>query len=1102
MSPPMSDPISNHPLVILSDLHAHTWSAFASGDGENNSRLIRSLQVLNASLERADTLGCPWIFAGDIVHTAGYALNPVMHGIIKVLSKFPNIQKVAVWGNHDVSGKGGRILLPQTVFGYLLHAVEKLIILDPESGWETFDLDGITIGGAGYQPRADLLNVGPGGDIGLFHQTVLGTVAPSGHEFTEGIPGFLLTDNYDISIVGHVHHPQHGDHKGRIMIPGSPEHHNFGDKGDHGWWVLDAKTHELHFESGGSPEFLTVESAEEIKDDGNFYRVKILESKKDLPDNATFIAPEPTTIEKRDLLNGISQPEEILQVWMKENPPKGSGKKLRLSELGPYMEMGMLLLSEQDPVRLRPYKACSLFLHNFCSYEDTEFHIPSGTWLIIGEGRDFPSNGAGKTTIAGEALYWLIFGKNTKGLAADEVIRWGQKKCSVMATLMEHEGLGSSLVVTRSRSSDGSSSLTVNQDGEAWEAASVSEMTQKLTRHLGLTPEIYQNLGYFSQEKVLLFASATDGERKGILSDLIGLSGYQEASSSAASRLSGSEEQKQILQAKLDAHEEHRASLDDDVENIISLGSEWEQEQAEKITAAREAHGEANKDPKPLGYPDRLKTIQTRIKELIEGKEASLWGYRETMEEHLYDEMSEKVEASLTLAEEHRAKYAKAIDDRGLERAKLEDDVKLLLVVEKGITTLNEQKAHSEQALQEASSAMVRGGMLLEGIQKDLESPDLLPLSAKGKCPTCGKPLGKEDSKRIGAERESFRSRLLERQEAAQTEFDHRIELKTKAQKEDSAIAQKITKFTQRKEDLELLAMGLGALAQVESEIQGHQETQQSLRDAASKQAEAEIQRDIQSFRVRLDRREETARSWVEHALSLHSQELARLLMNLSQMEKEENPHESALTTARERLESLQTEMGGIANDLDILDLDMEIYEYWKKGFSKQGIQSLLMEEISTLFNRNRGAIFPLLTQGVFDVQFSTLSRTRAGELREKTEFLVTKRGLPIPYGSLSGGERRRVDIGIMITLSMAVSEWMKIPGILGMLVLDEVFGFLDSSGAEGLLEALEQVQEQIPSLFVITHDSHLQSLFPKTILIKQDEDGISHLSPMEGAWT
>jgi len=639
-------------------------------------------------------------------------------------------------------------------------------------------------------------------------------------------------------------------------------------------------------------------------------------------------------------------------------------------------------------------------------------------------------------------------------------------------------------------------------------------MTQKLSRHLGLTPEIYQNLGYFSQEKVLLFASATDGERKGILSDLIGLSGYQEASTSAASHLFASEEKKQILHAKLDAHEEHRASLDDDVENICSLGNEWEQEQAGKITAAREAHGEANKDPKPLAYPDRLRSIQTRIEELKEAKEASLWSHQEIMEEHLYDAMSKKVEEALALSEEHREKYAQILLGRGGDRPKaseenleflraaLQKEVDLLPALSDGIKGLHEKKAHSEQMLEDAHKRMSRAGLLLEMVQKDLESKDLIPLPAGSKCPTCGKPLGAKDLKLLGANKEQLKEALMEKQTERQTEFDHRIELKTKAQKEDAEIAKKITQFTARKGDLEMLEMELDTLSQVEKEIIGHQETQKSLRDAAAKQAEHEIVNDLLQFSLRLDRREQAASSWVDHALSIHSQELARLLMILSQIEKESNPHESALTTARDRLAALQKEMGGIANDLDILSLDMEIYEYWKKGFSKQGIQSLLMEEISTLFNRNRGAIFPLLTQGIFDVQFSTLSKTRAGELREKTEFLVTKRGVPVPYGSLSGGERRRVDIGIMITLSMAVSEWMKIPGILGMLVLDEVFGFLDSSGAEGLLEALEQVQEQIPSLFVITHDSHLQSLFPKTILIKQDEDGISHLSPMEGAWT
>src|SRR5689334_19905587 len=81
-----------------------------------------------------------------------------------------------------------------------------------------------------------------------------------------------------------------------------------------------------------------------------------------------------------------------------------------------------------------------------------------------------------------------------------------------------------------------------------------------------------------------------------------------------------------------------------------------------------------------------------------------------------------------------------------------------------------------------------------------------------------------------------------------------------------------------------------------------------------------------------------------------------------------------------------------------------------------------------------------------------------------------------------------------MLTLVMAVSEWMQVPGALGLLVLDEVFGFLDAAGAEGLMEALRAVEERIPAIFVVAHDPQLQSLFGKTLHVEQDDQGISHL--------
>jgi DNA repair exonuclease SbcCD ATPase subunit len=87
-----------------------------------------------------------------------------------------------------------------------------------------------------------------------------------------------------------------------------------------------------------------------------------------------------------------------------------------------------------------------------------------------------------------------------------------------------------------------------------------------------------------------------------------------------------------------------------------------------------------------------------------------------------------------------------------------------------------------------------------------------------------------------------------------------------------------------------------------------------------------------------------------------------------------------------------------------------------------------------------------------------------------------------------------------MLTLVKAVSRWMRVPGVCGLLVLDEVFGFLDASGAEGLVEALREVQEVIPAIFVVTHDAQLQALFSQVLVVEQDAQGVSRLQSGPGS--
>lgn len=361
--------------VLLSDLHAHAWAAFAKGDGGNNSRLQHSLRILRASLERAREKDIPWVFAGDIVHTAGFTLNVVLAELTNVLLDFPDVVKLAVWGNHDARGVGGRILFQQTVLATLSRVVPQFIVLDPSMEGVVRPVPtrgGLTFSGAGYQPRGELLQYAMPSDVGIYHQTIGGTKGPNGFVLEEGVPAEELLKRHRVVVVGHVHHWQyHPAGKGAqmLLIPGSPEHQNFGDEGVHGWWEITIpKGHgapEATMIPGGSPEFRTVESPREVKNDGHFYRVRSAKAGEALPAGAVAIAPSPTSIENRNLLQG-ARGDQVLSVWLKEQPPESD------IPLERYMDVGRSILGAAEVQNLRPLRLTALSLYNFCSYEEQE----------------------------------------------------------------------------------------------------------------------------------------------------------------------------------------------------------------------------------------------------------------------------------------------------------------------------------------------------------------------------------------------------------------------------------------------------------------------------------------------------------------------------------------------------------------------------------------------------------------------------------------------------------------------------------------------------------------------------------------------------------
>ena len=122
------------------------------------------------------------------------------------------------------------------------------------------------------------------------------------------------------------------------------------------------------------------------------------------------------------------------------------------------------------------------------------------------------------------------------------------------------------------------------------------------------------------------------------------------------------------------------------------------------------------------------------------------------------------------------------------------------------------------------------------------------------------------------------------------------------------------------------------------------------------------------------------------------------------------------------------------------------------------------------------------LSKGKFFIEFDE-------ELREK----VVHNGQEISYISLSGGEKRKVGIAVMLGLQQLLT--ISHNDNSNLMFFDEVAENLDQDGLDGLYILLSELKKE-KSLFVITHNNYLKSLMDttKTLTIIKNK-GISRVT-------
>jgi len=161
--------------------------------------------------------------------------------------------------------------------------------------------------------------------------------------------------------------------------------------------------------------------------------------------------------------------------------------------------------------------------------------------------------------------------------------------------------------------------------------------------------------------------------------------------------------------------------------------------------------------------------------------------------------------------------------------------------------------------------------------------------------------------------------------------------------------------------------------------------------------------------------------------------------------------------------------------------------------FGNTGLKTVLLDKFCNSFNNIINNYLAIISNGSMTMLVSPKKQLKSGENRNRISFIIKKDGKTRDYKSLSGGEKRRIDISLCLALNKYITQKYNLTvSPLGFIILDELFSFIDKSGEETIANILVE-ESKNKTIFCISHTTELES-YSDSIWTVKKEDGISKL--------
>lgn len=466
-------------ILITADVHIHNYSSYNLFD--NPSFRLEQFEKLANRLSSA-----AWaskvndiVICGDLIHVS--SPRPVVvnqtFNFLEILATYANVHIIC--GNHDMDSRS--YAGEQHTLLSICNRIPKVFYRDDE----IVDINGTLCYFLGYRDNwIDYVkdNLTENVDIVFGHVMPYGVKIGQGDQFLyggedlSGIPTKL-------AFVGDIHRHQ-ALYDGKVVVPGSPIQHGFGDHPNTGFVLLDEKR-------------LTWKHHSTIIKGWDFLR--LLKTDEEIDDPYVITRPTMNT-EITHFQTKVESGIDTLSV-IKETIEDNDLQDLHSELIG----------SVPKDIRVETdlnFALESVKIENFRSIANFEWdRVNEGVKLVYGR------NGTGKSSLVNAIMFALTGTGSARSLAQN-----GKKHMSVEVTLLYGRFRHT---IRRGWRSTGGGNLYYDINGEQVQAENQRALSQRINENLPFIQ--FSDLFYHDQERVGFLSSYNYAARVDLVSRVLGL---------------------------------------------------------------------------------------------------------------------------------------------------------------------------------------------------------------------------------------------------------------------------------------------------------------------------------------------------------------------------------------------------------------------------------------------------------------------------------------------------------------------------------------------------------------------------------------------------